>query len=110
MKKVKATGLKSMYPRFQPIVYKYLNKRNLTVKYSSFSIVGEAIGVIHNKFNKWHTDLIENLATSIRIHKINKSIAINHKDYNAVKIVEPNQVTFNEININISAFKKLKKY
>ena len=109
MKKFKAMALTCMDPRFQPLVYKYLKKRNLTGKYSSFTIAGGAIGVTHNKFKKWHTAFIENLATSIRIHKINKLIAINHKDCGAAKIAEPNQVTTNETKIHINAFKKLKK-
>ena len=109
MKKFKAMALTCMDPRFQPLVYKYLKKRNLTGKYSSFTIAGGAIGVTHNKFKKWHTAFIENLATSIRIHKINKLITINHKDCGAAKIAEPDQAISNETKIHISAFKKLKK-
>jgi carbonic anhydrase len=109
MKKFKAMALTCMDPRFQPLVYKYLKKRNLTGKYSSFTIAGGAIGVTHNKFKKWHTAFIENLATSIRIHKINKLIAINHKDCGAAKIAEPDQAISNETKIHIIAFKKIKK-
>ena len=73
-------------PRFQPKVYKYLKKKKLIGKYSSFTIAGAGIGVTHNKFKKWHTTFWDNLNTSIKLHKINKLIVINHKDCAAAKI------------------------
>ena len=73
-------------PRFQPKVYKYLKNKKLIGKYSSFTIAGAGIGVTHNKFKKWHTTFWDNLNTSIKLHKINKLIVINHKDCAAAKI------------------------
>ena len=98
-------------PRFQSKVFNYLKKRNLVGKYSSFTIAGAAIGVTHTKFKKWQKTFIENLSTSIQLHKINKLIVINHKDCGAAKLVNgKNQ--FNEVNenkIHEESFKKLKK-
>ena len=87
MMKYEAMVLSCMDPRFQPKVFKYLKAKKLTGKYSSFTIAGAAIGVTHKKFKKWHSTFIDNLSTSIKLHKINKLIVINHKDCGAAKIV-----------------------
>ena len=73
-------------PRFQTKVYNYLKNKKLIGKYSSFTIAGAGIGVTHKKFKKWHTTFWDNLNTSIKLHKINKLIVINHKDCAAAKI------------------------
>ena len=86
MKKYEAMVLSCIDPRFQPKVYKYLKNKKLFGKYSSFTIAGAGIGVTHNKFKKWHTTFWDNLNTSIKLHKINKLIVINHKDCAAAKI------------------------
>ena len=78
--------LSCMDPRFQHLVYNHLKKQNLTGKYSAFTIAGAAVGVTHNKFEKWHNTFYDNLATSIQLHKIEKLIVINHKDCGAAKI------------------------
>ena len=86
MKKYKAMVLSCIDPRFQTKVYNYLKNKKLIGKYSSFTIAGAGIGVTHNKFKKWHTTFWDNLNTSIKLHKINKLIVINHKDCAAAKI------------------------
>ena len=86
MKKYESMVLSCIDPRFQPKVYKYLKNKKLIGKYSSFTIAGAGIGVTHNKFKKWHTTFWDNLNTSIKLHKINKLIVINHKDCAAAKI------------------------
>ena len=86
MKKYEAMVLSCIDPRFQTKVYKYLKNKKLIGKYSSFTIAGAGIGVTHNKFKKWHKTFWDNLNTSIKLHKINKLIVINHKDCAAAKI------------------------
>ena len=56
-KKFKAMVLSCMDPRFQSLVYKFTKKKNLTGKYSSFTIAGGAIGVTHNKFKKMASNI-----------------------------------------------------
>lgn len=111
MNKYKAMVLSCIDPRFQSKVFNYLKRRKLGGKYSSFTIAGAAVGVTHNSFKSWQKAFIENLSTSIRLHKINKLIVINHKDCGATKLVNgPRQ--FDEINenkIHEESFKKLKK-
>ena len=111
MKKYEAMVLSCMDPRFQPKVYKYLKTKKLTGKYSAFTIAGAAIGVTHKKFKKWHSTFIDNLSTSIKLHKIKKIIVINHKDCGAAQIVNGKK-KFNSIienKIHRESFKKIKK-
>ena len=111
MKKYEAMVLACMDPRFQPKVYKYLKTKKLTGKYSAFTIAGAAIGVTHKKFKKWHSTFIDNLSTSIKLHKIKKIIVINHKDCGAAKIVNGKK-KFNSIienKIHRESFKKITK-
>ena len=111
MKKYEAMVLSCMDPRFQPKVYKYLKGKKLTGKYSSFTIAGAGIGVTHKKFKKWHSTFIDNLSTSIKLHKINKLIVINHRDCGAAKIVNGKK-KFNSIienKIHKDSFKVIKK-
>ena len=110
-KKYQAMVLSCMDPRFQPKVYKYLKGKKLTGKYSSFTIAGAGIGVTHKKFKKWHSTFIDNLSTSIKLHKINKLIVINHKDCGAAKIVNgKKKFTFTiENKIHKDSFKMIKK-
>ena len=111
MKKYKAMVLSCIDPRFQPKVYKYLKDKNLTGKYSSFTIAGAAIGVTAKKFKKWHTTFFDNLSTSIKLHKIDRLIIINQRDCGAAKIVnDKNKFTSAvENKIHKDSFKKIKK-
>ena len=111
MKKYEAMVLSCIDPRFQPKVYKYLKAKNLTGKYSAFTIAGAAIGVTHKKYKKWHSTFWENLETSIKLHKIKKLIVINHKDCGAAKIANKEK-RFNEAienKIQKESFKNIKK-
>ena len=98
-------------PRFQPKVFNYLKKKNLTGKYSSFTIAGGSIGVTAKKFKKWHSTFWENLATSIKLHNISNLIVINHNDCGAAKIVNGNNKfsTTIENKIHNQSFKIIKK-
>jgi len=110
MKKFKAMILSCIDPRFQPKIFNYLKKRNLTGKYSAFTIAGAAVGVTHSKFKRWHKVFLDNLSASIQLHKIDKLIVINHQDCGAAKMVNSKK-TFNdkiEIDIHKASFKKLR--
>ena len=109
-KKYKAMVLSCMDPRFQTKVSNYLKRRKLIGKYSAFTIAGAAVGVTASKFKKWHTTFWENLNTSIKIHKIEKLIVINHKDCGAAKIVNGKKEFSlqNEMKIHENSFEKIK--
>ena len=109
-KKYKAMVLSCMDPRFQTKVSNYLKRRKLNGKYSAFTIAGAAVGVTASKFKKWHSTFWENLNTSIKIHKIEKLIVINHKDCGAAKIVNGKKEfsSQNEIKIHEKSFEKIK--
>tara|TARA_B100001057_G_scaffold95145_1_gene91606 strand:+ start:765 stop:1154 length:390 start_codon:yes stop_codon:yes gene_type:complete len=111
MKKYEAMVLSCMDPRFQAKVFNYLKNKKLTGKYSSFTIAGAAIGVIHKKFKKWHSAFWDNLETSIKLHNIRRLIVINHKDCGAAKIINGGK-KFNssiENEIHKESFKNIKK-
>ena len=111
MKKYEAMVLSCIDPRCQAKIFKYLKSKKLTGKYSSFNIAGAAIGVTHKKFKNWHSTFWDNLETSIKLHKINKLIVINHKDCGAAKIANKEK-KFNssiENKIHGESFKSIKK-
>ena len=107
----KAMVLSCIDPRFQPIIYKYLKKKKLIGKYSSFTIAGSAVGVTANKFKKWHKTFWDNFDTSVRLHKIKKLVVINHRDCGAAKIINGKKVfsRINETLIHRNSFQKIKK-
>ncbi len=110
-KKYKAMVLSCIDPRFQSKVFNHLKKRKLNGKCSHFTIAGAAIGVTHAKFKNWQKTFVDNLTISIKLHKIEKLIVINHKDCGAAKIANRKK-DFNEINekiIHQNSFSKLKK-
>ncbi len=109
-KKYKAMVLSCMDPRFQTKVSNYLKRRKLNGKYSAFTIAGAAVGVTASKFKKWHSTFWENLNTSIKIHRIEKLIVINHKDCGAAKIVNGKKefTSHNEMKIHENSFEKIK--
>ena len=109
-KKYKAMVLSCMDPRFQTKVSNYLKRRKLTGKYSAFTIAGAAVGVTAPKFKKWHSTFWENWNTSIKIHRIEKLIVINHKDCGAAKIVNGRKefTPQNEMKIHEYSFEKIK--
>ena len=110
-KKYQAMVLSCIDPRFQSKVFNYLKKRKLLGKYSSFTIAGAAVGVTHKKFEKWRNTFIQNLSTSILLHKINKLIVINHIDCGAAKFANGKRKFYeiDEIKMHEESFKKLKK-
>ena len=111
MKRYEAMVLSCIDPRFQPKVYKYLKAKKLTGRYSSFTIAGAAIGVTAKKFKKWQSTFIDNLSTSIKLHKINKLIVINHRDCGAAKIINGKKKFDSTIEnkIHKDSFRKIKK-
>ena len=106
--KYKAMLLSCMDPRFQLPVFKFIKKKNLIGKHSSFTIAGSAVGVTHSKFKKWHQPFLDNLSASIKLHKIEKLIVVNHEDCGAIKLAE-NKKDYIEKEIHQSSFLKLEK-
>ena len=98
-------------PRFQPIIFNYLNKKKLNGKYSCFTITGSAIGVTAKKFKKWHKTFWDNFETSVKLHNIKKLIVINHRDCGAAKIINGKKEFsyINESKVHKNSFKKIKK-
>ncbi len=73
-------------PRMVSPVYDYMNGQGLGGKYSQFVIAGAAIGAVSAAFQSWHVAFWDNLATTIKLHRISRVIAIDHRDCGAAKI------------------------
>jgi carbonic anhydrase len=73
-------------PRFQEPVSKYAAGRQLTGKYSQFTIAGASVGVVAPAFETWHGTFWTTSAPPIELHRINQVIAINHRDCGAAGI------------------------
>ena len=73
-------------PRFQEPVGNYTAERQLTGKYSQFTIAGASIGVVAPAFAGWHETFWENLAASVQLHRIDEVIVVNHRDCGAAAI------------------------
>jgi carbonic anhydrase len=73
-------------PRMVSPVYKYMERQGLSGKYSQFCIAGAAIAVVAPKFAAWRPAFWDNTAATIELHRINKIIAIDHRDCGAAKI------------------------
>ena len=73
-------------PRMVAPVYKYMEAQGLAGKYSQFCIAGAAIAVVAPKFAAWRSAFWENTETSLQLHRINKIIAIDHRDCGAAKV------------------------
>ena len=84
--KFEAMVLSCIDPRFQKPVSRYLTERGLKGQYSKFTIAGAAIGAVAPAFKKWHQAFWDNLGASVKLHSINKVIAIDHRDCGAAKI------------------------
>jgi carbonic anhydrase len=84
--KYEAMLLTCIDPRFQEPVAKYAGSRELTGKYSQFTIAGASIGVVAPAFKDWHKTFWDNLGASVQLHSIEKVIVVNHRDCGAAKI------------------------
>jgi carbonic anhydrase len=73
-------------PRLVTPVYKYMDQRGLTGRYSQFVIAGAAIAVVAPKFKTWRPAFWDNLATTVQLHHIKRLIAIDHRDCGAAQI------------------------
>jgi carbonic anhydrase len=73
-------------PRFPEPTIKYMESRDMTGRYSQFTIAGAAIGVVAPAFKGWHKTFWDNLAASIKLHNISKVITMDHRDCGAAKI------------------------
>ena len=77
-------------PRMVAPVYKYMEGQGLSGKYSQLCIAGAAIAAVAPKFKAWRPAFWDNTATSLQLHRINKIIAIDHRDCGAAKVAYGN--------------------
>jgi carbonic anhydrase len=73
-------------PRFPEPTIRYMERRHLTGQYSQFTFAGAAIGVVAPTFKDWEKTFWDNLAATIELHKVDRVIAMNHRDCGAAEI------------------------
>lgn len=73
-------------PRLVDPVHTWMAGRGLKGKYSQINIAGASIGVVAEPFAGWRPAFWDNLATSIKLHKIHRLIAVNHRECGAAAI------------------------
>jgi carbonic anhydrase len=73
-------------PRFVTPVYRYMQGQGLAGKYSQFCIAGAAIAVVAAKFAAWRPAFWDNTQATLQLHRINRIIAIDHRDCGAARI------------------------
>jgi len=64
----------------------YLAERGLAGRYSQFTIAGGAIGVVAPSFEAWHATFWDNLDVTVKLHRVKRVIAINHRNCGAGSI------------------------
>ena len=84
--KYDAMLLSCIDPRFQAPVSEYMKGRELSGKYSQFTMAGAGIGAVAPAFKEWQKTFWDNLAASIQLHGIGKVIVVNHRDCGAARI------------------------
>ncbi len=84
--KYEAMLLNCIDPRFPEPTIHYMERRHLVGQYSQFTFAGAAIGVVAPAFKDWEKTFWDNLGATIELHKINRVIAMNHRDCGAAEI------------------------
>lgn len=72
-------------PRFPVATLDYMRGKGLTGQYSQFAFAGAAIGAIEDKFKAWRQTFWENVEVSAKLHKINRVIAMDHRQCGAAE-------------------------
>ena len=70
-------------PRFTTSSFEYMGSIGLRNKYSQFVIAGGPIGAVHPRFVAWHQAYWDNLAITLQLHKIDRVVALTHRDCGA---------------------------
>lgn len=73
-------------PRFASPSSDYMAARGLRGRFSQFVIAGGPIGAVHPRFAGWHETFWENLAVSVDLHRIQRVVALTHRDCGAAKL------------------------
>lgn len=73
-------------PRFTTSSFEYMGSVGLRNKYSQFVIAGGPIGAVHPRFVAWHQAYWDNLDITLQLHKIDRVVALTHRDCGAAAV------------------------
>ncbi len=101
--------LKCIDPRFTTDTWKYMASRGWQNLYSQFNIAGGPIGVVAPAFAKWHDTYWENLAISVQLHEVKRTIGITHRDCGAAAVAYGDRIKTDkayETEMNVMALRQ----
>jgi hypothetical protein len=79
-------------PRFTTLSHRYMGmiagveREKLGDVYSQFVIAGGPLGAVHPAFKNWHNTFWDNLDITVKLHHIQRVVAISHRDCGAAKL------------------------
>jgi len=79
-------------PRFTSMSHRYMGmiagvpREKLGDVYSHFVMAGGPIGAVHPAFKNWHNTFFDNLDITVKLHHIQRVIALSHRDCGAAKL------------------------
>jgi len=73
-------------PRFTAHGKTYMTGIGARDNYSQFVIAGGPIGAIHPRFATWHEAFWDNLGISVQLHRIDRVVAMGHRDCGAARL------------------------
>lgn len=73
-------------PRFALPSADCMAARGLRGRFSPFAIAGGPTGAVHPRFAGWHRSFCDNLAIPVGLHRIQRAVALTHRDGGAAKL------------------------
>lgn len=73
-------------PRFTASSAAYMSAYGMAGRYSHFVIAGGPLGAVHPRFATWHDAFWDNLAITRQLHRIERVVAMGHRDCGAAKL------------------------
>ena len=74
-------------PRFTTSSFAYMAGRGFKDSYSQFVIAGGPIGIVADAFKDWRSTFWDNLALTVKLHKIKRVVGVVHRDCGAAQVV-----------------------
>ena len=84
---IEALLLSCMDYRLLDEIERYMSFEELRDKYDHFILAGASLGAVTDKYPAWNETFWAHLDLAIQLHKIDKVIALDHRDCGAYKII-----------------------
>ena len=84
---IEALLLSCMDYRLLDEIERYMTLEELRDKYDHFILAGASLGAVTEKYPAWNETFWAHLDLAIQLHKIDRVIALDHRDCGAYKII-----------------------